>query len=307
MADDPTRSALGALPPPPRLARRLVYLGTPAAAVPPLEALVAAGFDVALVVTRPDKRRGRRAEASPSPVKAAAQALGIPVTTDVAEAAGVGADLGVVVAFGQILRAELLSQLPMVNVHFSLLPRWRGAAPVERAILAGDARTGVAVMGVAEGLDEGPVYAEVAVDIDPAETADELRARLVAAGSSLLVDTLRSGLDAPVPQEGEVTYAAKITPADLELDWTLPATDLDRRVRVGGAWTTWRGERCKVWRAHVADVEVDGPPGAIAGTAVRTGAGALALVEVQPAGKARLDAEAWLRGARPGPDERFGA
>ncbi|MEZ5136376.1 MAG: formyltransferase family protein [Acidimicrobiales bacterium] len=161
------------------------------------------------------------------------------MTTDVAEAAGVGADLGVVVAFGQILRAELLRQLPMVNVHFSLLPRWRGAAPVERAILAGDARTGVAVMGVAEGLDEGPVYAEVAVDIDPAETADELRARLVAAGSSLLVDTLRSGLDAPVPQEGEVTYAAKITPADLELDWTLPATDLDRRVRVGGAWTTW--------------------------------------------------------------------
>ena len=138
---------------PPAEIRRLVYLGTPSESVPFLEALDTAGFDVALAVTRPDKRRGRRADPTPSPVKAAAQRLEIPVTSSVDEVLGADADLGVVVAFGQIIKPHVLDRLAMVNVHFSLLPRWRGAAPVGRAILVGDQTTGVGLREVAEGLD----------------------------------------------------------------------------------------------------------------------------------------------------------
>ena len=156
---------------PPAEVRRLVFLGTPAASVPFLEALAAAGFDVALVITQPDKRRGRRAAPTPSPVKAAAQSLGIPVSTEVDDALDADADLGVVVAFGQIIKPHVLDRLAMVNVHFSLLPRWRGAAPVERAILAGDQTTGVCLMEVAEGLDTGRVYRRVEVPIAPDATA----------------------------------------------------------------------------------------------------------------------------------------
>ena len=298
------------LPAPPSTPRRLVYLGTPDAAVPPLRALVDAGFEVALVVTRPDRRRGRRGAPTPSPVKAAAAELGLPVSTEVDDALGVGADLGVVVAFGQLLRRHVLEALPMVNVHFSLLPRWRGAAPVERAILAGDERTGVAVMGVTEALDEGPVYAVEELVIGADETADSLRSRLVDRGADLLVRTLTAGLADPRPQEGEVTYAHKVGPDDLELDWSLPAASLERRVRVGGAWTTWRGDRCKVWAARVTDVP-SGAEAAVPGTVrdgvVVTGDGGLALVEVQPAGRARMDAGDWWRGARPASGERLGS
>ncbi|HRA35850.1 MAG TPA: methionyl-tRNA formyltransferase, partial [Acidimicrobiales bacterium] len=140
-----------------------MYFGTPEIAVPPLRALAAAGFDVALVVTGADKRRGRRGAPTPTPVKAAALELGVEVTDDPDRAATVGADLGVVVAYGRILRRPLLERIPLVNLHFSLLPRWRGAAPVERAILAGDTTTGVCVMAVEEGLDTGPVYDTVRV------------------------------------------------------------------------------------------------------------------------------------------------
>ncbi len=153
---------------------RLVFLGTPEAAVQPLRTLVRAGHDVALVVTRPDKRRGRGAALVPSPVKAAATELGLPVTDSLDDAVGVGAELGVVVAYGRIIPVAVLDRLPMVNLHFSLLPRWRGAAPVERAILEGDAETGVCLMAVEAGLDTGAIYAEVATAIDEDETADEL-------------------------------------------------------------------------------------------------------------------------------------
>ena len=139
-------------------ARRVVYLGTPEVAVPPLQALVAAGVEVALVITRPDKRRGSGSGVSPSPVKVAAGELGLSVSHDVNDALAVGADLGVVVAYGRIIPISVLSQVAMINVHFSLLPRWRGAAPVERAILAGDSETGVCIMRVEEGLDTGVVY-----------------------------------------------------------------------------------------------------------------------------------------------------
>src|SRR4029079_8153688 len=173
--------------------RRLVFLGTPQMAVPALRALVDAGFDVALVVTRIDKRRGRGSELMPSPVKATALELGLPVSHSVDDVLAVGADLGVVVAFGQLIKPHVLDVMPMVNLHFSLLPRWRGAAPVERALLAGDSETGVCLMQLEEGLDTGPVYRVVVVPIGPTITADELRRELVDVGTSLLVDELRAG------------------------------------------------------------------------------------------------------------------
>ncbi|MEZ5178877.1 MAG: formyltransferase family protein [Acidimicrobiales bacterium] len=223
-----------ALPTPPRHPRRLVYLGTPKMAVPPLHALCDAGFEVALVVTGADKRRGRRAEPSPTPVKLAAIERGLPVSHDLADVPGAGADLGVVVAYGRILRRELLEVLPMVNLHFSLLPRWRGAAPVERALLAGDQRTGVCVMAVEEGLDTGGVYARADLAIRRTSTAAELGGQLTELGSALLVDALRTGLGEPEPQVGEPTYAAKLGTDDLRLRWARPAAELDRLVRVGG-------------------------------------------------------------------------
>jgi methionyl-tRNA formyltransferase len=284
---------------------RLVYLGTPEVAVPPLRALHAAGFEIPLVVTRADKRRGRGSNLMPSPVKAAATELDIPVTTDVDAALEVGADLGVVVAFGRIIKPHVLDRLPMVNLHFSLLPQWRGAAPVERAILAGDTRTGVCLMAVEEGLDTGAVYRRVEVDIDPDETLDELRGRLVDLGSQVLVEALREGLGEPEPQVGEPTYAEKIQPDELRLDWNRPAVELHRVVRLGGAWTTWRGKRLKVHRTRLADAP-GGEPGSLHGPVVATADGGLELVEVQPEGKGRVAASAWLNGARPGPDDRLG-
>jgi methionyl-tRNA formyltransferase len=292
---------------------RLAYLGTPEASVPPLRALVDAGFDVALVVSQPDRRRGRGGAPSPSPVKAAAVELGLPVTDRVDDVLDAGADLGVVVAFGQLIRPHVLARLPMVNLHFSLLPRWRGAAPVERAILAGDQRTGVDLMVVEEGLDTGGVLARTKLAIGPDETAAELRDRLVVAGTELLVDHLAAGLGTPAAQQGEPTHAAKIEPGDLRLDWTAPASQLHRVVRVGGAWTTLDGRRLKVWRTTT---DVDDPDGALRGLGpgevasatpgpeggvvpVGTGTTPLGLCEVQPEGKPRLAAVDWAHGARP--------
>jgi methionyl-tRNA formyltransferase len=291
--------------PAPQRPQRLVYLGTPDVAVPPLRALHDAGFDIALVVTRADKRRGRGSGLSPSPVKALANDLGIPVTTDVDAVLEVGAELGVVVAFGRIIKPHVLGAVPMVNLHFSLLPRWRGAAPVERAILAGDERTGVCLMAVEEGLDTGGVYRRVEVDLDPDETLDHLRGRLVDIGAEVVVTALRDGLGEAEPQVGEPTYADKIDPGELELDWHRPAVELHRIVRLGGAWTTWRGKRLKVHATRLVD-QPDGEPGSLHGAVVASGAGGLELVEVQPEGKGRQAATAWLNGARPGPDDRLG-
>ena len=278
---------------------KLVYLGTPEIAVPPLRALHAAGHDITLVVTGADKRRGRGGATSPSPVKAAALELGLRVSDDPDDVAASGAELGVVVAYGRIIRPHLLAVVPMVNLHFSLLPRWRGAAPVERAILAGDDRTGVCVMEVAEGLDTGGVHAVRAVDIGATTTADDLRARLVEVGTDLLVEQLAVGLDPAVPQSDEgVTYAEKLTAADREIDWSRPAEIVLRTVRVGGAWTTWHGARFKVHAATPTDGE--GTPGEFLGPCtVACGGGAVELAVVQPEGKGRMDAAAWANGARP--------
>jgi methionyl-tRNA formyltransferase len=240
---------------------------------------------------------------SPSPVKAAALELGLPVTDDLAEVTECGAELGVVVAYGRIVPAAVLAVLPMVNLHFSLLPRWRGAAPVERALLAGDPVTGVCVMEVAEGLDTGGVYASERIPIGDRETAESLRLRLVEAGSTLLVETLDAGLGEARPQDESlgVTYAHKIGPDDLRLSWDRSATELDRLVRIGGAWTTFRGKRLKVLEGRPVQAEAPcgGDAGVVEGTVVGCGLGRLALIRVQPEGRPPMRADDWANGAQP--------
>ncbi len=292
---------------------RLVYFGTPEAAVPPLLALVEAGHDVVLVVTNPDRRRGRGAAASPSPVSAAAGAAGLPVSHDPADALGVSADLGVVVAYGHLLAPELLDALPLVNLHFSLLPRWRGAAPVERAILAGDEETGVCLMGVEPTLDTGPVHRSVRITIGPDRTADELRAELSRLGARLLVDALDEGLGEPTPQSADgVTHAAKLDASDRHLDWEMDATSLHRVVRVGRAWTTFRGRRLVVHRSAVVPPVSPGvAPGALGVRDGRPVVGcgdgtALELLEVQPEGRSRQSGAEFVRGRRPDDGDRLG-
>ena len=270
----------------------------------PLRALVSDGHDIRLVVTRADKRRGRGGALLPSPVKAAAQELGLPVTDKVDDVIGAGAELGVVVAFGRLIKPHVLDALPMVNVHFSLLPRWRGAAPLERAILAGDDQTGVCLMQLEEGLDTGPVYACTPVAIGPEETAAELRTRLVEEGTDLLIHSLRTSLGTPSPQEGEPTYAEKIEPEEHHIDWSRPAPEVHRQIRIGDAWTTFRGKRLKVVRARLVDNGL--APGVLDGLRVGAGNGALELLEVQPEGKGPMAAADWRNGARPRSDERLG-
>ncbi len=291
---------------------RLAYLGTPDMAVPPLRALVRAGHDVALCVTRPDRRRGRGGRTTPSPVKEAALELGLMVTQDMDDLEDAGVELAVVVAYGRIIPLRLLEQVPMVNLHFSLLPRWRGAAPVERAILAGDHETGVCLMKVEEGLDTGPVYAVRTVPLDDDVTLAVLRRQLVEVASTLVVDALAHGVSAlpePQPQRGDVTLAEKITKEDLRLDWNEPALQLQRVVRLGKAWSTFRGKRLTVLEARLGDGGRAGEerlPGALDGPFVATGAGTLELVLVQPESRSPMSAEEWLRGVRPSVGERLG-
>ena len=274
-------------------------------AVPTLQAIHAAGVDVPIVVTRPDRRRGRGGALSPSPVKAAAHELGLQVTDDLDELVDISVDLAVVVAYGRIIPTALLERIPMVNLHFSLLPRWRGAAPVERAILAGDSRTGVCLMQVAEGLDTGAIYEAETVEISDDDTLDSLRMRLVDLGTSMVVRSLSTGLSEPNPQVGEPVHAAKIDPAELQMDWQQSAVQISRVVRLGGAWTTFRGKRIKIWSVRVLERE-DLAPGALDGTVVGTSAGAIELLEVQPEGRGRVLADAWRNGARPEHGEQVG-
>ncbi|MEQ1700503.1 MAG: methionyl-tRNA formyltransferase [Ilumatobacteraceae bacterium] len=275
---------------------RLAYFGTPAMAVPQLHALVAAGHDIALVITRVDKRRGRGNELSPSPVKAAALELGLPVSHDVDDVLGKGIELGVVVAFGQLIKPHVLAEVPMVNSHFSLLPRWRGAAPVERALLAGDAETGVCLMQLEEGLDTGGVYDTVRLPIGPTTTAEEMRRDLVAIATEQLVRCLAQPLPTPAPQQGEPVYAAKIKSDDLRLDWAGTAEQADRVIRVGGAWTTFRGKRVKVLAATLQPGLEATAPCPLSG---------LAIGIVQPEGKGPMAYADFARGARPQPGEWF--
>ena len=289
---------------PPARPKRLAYLGTPDVAVEPLKALVRAGFEIPLVISGSDKRRGRGGELSPSPVKAAALELGLSVSDQLEDVLTAAVDLAVVVAYGRIIPAAILEVVPMINIHFSLLPKWRGAAPVERALLAGDAETGVCLMDIGIELDTGDVYARTVTTIADDDTLATLRARLITLGSELLVETLSADLPTPVPQLGEISYAKKIAVAELEIDWTMPASTIERFVRLGGAWTTFRGTRLKVH--EVAVRAAVGAPGTIDGLIVGCGESALELVVVQPEGKARQDAAAWRNGARPSSDDRLG-
>ena len=298
---------------------KLVYLGSPEAAVPPLRALVRAGHEVMLVVSQPDRRRGRGSALSPSPVKAAALELGLATTDnvdDVLHAAACGAELGIVVAYGKLIRPHLLCALPFLNIHFSLLSRWRGAAPVERALLAGDPETGVCLMGLEEGLDTGPIFRRVVTPIDPDEPVSALRDRLVAIGTEMLVDAVRDGfesLGASVPQSGDVTHAAKLEPADFRIDWTRSAVEVHRLIRLEAAWTTFRSKRLKVLSASPVPVglsPIDAPgdarPGSIVGRHVATGDGWLVIGDVQPEGRSAMDMVAWRNGFQPKSDEVLG-
>ena len=282
---------------------KVVYFGSPEIAVGPLMALHEAGHEVVLVVTGADKRRGRGSSTSPTPVKAAAQNLGLRVSDDLADALEVDADVGVVVAYGRIIPKEILDAYPMVNIHFSLLPRWRGAAPVERAILAGDTHTGVCLMAVEEGLDTGGVYRRSEIAVDDDATADQIRARLAAIGAELLTGALSEGLGEPVPQsEDGVTYAHKITVADRQVHPEMTAHEFTRRVRIGGAWTTFRDKRLKIVAAGISASEPQGDasPGTfIADTEIQLRGGVVRLDRVQPEGRQAMDAADWARGARP--------
>ncbi len=312
-----------------RARTRLVFFGTPDLAADVLRALHEAGHEVVLVVTRPPRRRSRRGAPTPSPVAKAANALGLPVTWDAADALSIAADLAVVIAYGEFIREAVANERCTVNLHFSLLPRWRGAAPVERAILAGDTRTGVCLIDIAPEIDTGDVYSRAETAIRPDENATQLRNRLCALGIDLIVEALREGFGEPEPQQGESTWADKLTTDELRIDWSNTAEHAMRKVRVGGAWTMFRGRRFKIVRAvkavraltadHEAPVEAAVPAqivvsSAPAGTAtsgakpkvlVGTAEGCLELLEVQAEGRKATAASQWCLGARLEAGERF--
>lgn len=282
-----------------REARPLVFLGTPAAAATILSELIRSGFEIAHVVTRTDARRGRGSSTTPSPVKQVAIDNAIDVSHDMSWLKE-NSDrdlLGVVVAYGKIIPASVLSHTPMVNVHFSLLPRWRGAAPVERAILAGDIRTGVCIMNVEETLDTGDVFAERHINIVDSHTTEKLTADLAALGAELLVETLNNGIGQGIPQQGETTYATKVSVEELRLDWNLSSIEVLRRVRALRSYTMLGAQRLKVIQAEMNLDAVTLSPGQCDGAGfVGTGDGAVHLISVQPEGKGAMEASAWLRG-----------
>ncbi len=298
---------------------RIAFFGTPDIAVGSLRALAdATDLDVVAVVTNPDRPRGRSGTPVPPPVKVAALELGLPILQpakpreildDLLE---LELDACAIVAYGALLPRDVLDAggRGFVNLHFSLLPRWRGAAPVQHAIRAGDTVSGATTFVLDEGMDTGPVLATVETPISPDETSGELLERLAELGAPLLVDSVRalvSGAEAtPQPDEG-ATLAPKITPEDVAIDFDVPATAVADLVRSAnpapGAHTGFRGKRLKVWRARPV-VDVDGPPGRVVDTAddgpvVGCGDGAVVLTEVQPAGKARMDGRAFANGYQP--------
>ena len=293
---------------------RLAFMGTPDFAVPILEALRAAGHEIAAVYTQPPRPAGRGHQPQPSPVARAAAAAGIPVRTparlDAAEVEAFRAlvlDAAVVAAYGLILPPTVLGapRLGCINVHASLLPRWRGAAPIQRALLAGDSETGVTIMQMDAGLDTGPMLLKEAVPIGPKATAQELHDRLAALGASLVVRALAglaAGTLAAVQQPAEgVTYAKKLAREEGRLDWRKTAAELERAVRAlnpaPGVWLEHGGERIKVLAAEIV-AAASGAPGTVldAALTVACGSGALRLTRLQRPGRAPMEADALLRG-----------
>lgn len=289
--------------------RPLVFFGSPEAAVVVLSALVDAGRAPLGVVTRPERRRSRGSRVSATPVGVWASEHGLPVVHSIGEAAGWLADgaVGVVVAYGRIIPAAILHTTTMLNVHFSLLPRWRGAAPVERAILAGDTITGVSIMQLEAALDTGPVFARIETPIDPSERAPELTMRLAGLGADLLLQVLDDPRPVAEPQTGDPNYADKIDNAETEIDWSQSSHEIERVVRALPAHSEIRGARLRVISCAVIDrPPPEGSPGTLlADGSVITGDGMLQLRVVQPEGRRPLEVAAWLAGFRSRDGERF--
>lgn len=283
--------------------RPLVFLGTPGPAAAVLESLIAAGHDVVRVITGVDKRRGRGSTTSPSPVKMVAERHSIPVDHDLSCLEGdlpTGL-LGIVVAYGRIIPASVLARVPMWNVHFSLLPRWRGAAPVARAIMAGDASTGVCIMEMESGLDTGGVLASATTTIRDDDTTESLTARLTEMGALLLDAVLNDPNPRSVPQFGEPTYAHKIDPSEGRIDWRRPSREIHAVIRALRAYTEAEGLRIRVVEVEMVDDgwNLGATPGEVSRDGiVRTGDGGLRLVRVQQEGKPVQAAPDWLRGWR---------
>ncbi|MER2529309.1 MAG: methionyl-tRNA formyltransferase [Candidatus Competibacter denitrificans] len=304
-----------------RVAARLIFAGTPDFAVSSLRALLESDHPPIAVYTQPDRPAGRGRRLAPSPVKIQALAAGVPVYQPTslrdpgvqAELAALAPDLLVVAAYGLILPSAVLAipRLGCVNVHASLLPRWRGAAPIQRAILAGDTETGICIMQMAAGLDTGPVYARASCPIPPGMTGGELHDQLAALGAITLRQTLPSllaGTLIPQPQDDtRATYAAKLEKAETELDWTQPAPMLERRVLAFNpypvAQTHLDGQTVRIWRARAEESPCDAPPGTVvhegpAGIGVACGSGVLSLTEVQLPGGRPLPVAAFLTARR---------
>lgn len=296
---------------------RLVFAGTPAVAIPALAALLASEHEVVAVVTRPDAARGRSKRLLPSEVAAYAEQVGLPVLKPghprdeefVAALTDLAPDACPVVAYGALLPQRVLDipRLGWVNLHFSLLPRWRGAAPVQRAIMAGDAETGATTFRLVSALDAGPIYDAVRLPLSAPQTAGDVLDALAVAGAQLLVRTIDTiGMREPAPQtDVGVRYAPKVEVSEVQLDWTRPAVELDRMIRGAnpspGAWTTLGGQRISVWLGR-PDAASDLAPGEVRAekrrVLVGTGHGALELVAVQPQGKKQMPGADWGRGLR---------
>ncbi len=304
---------------------KLIYMGTPFLAVEPLAAL-AQEHEIVLVVTQPDKPSGRSHALTPPPVKIWAQENGVAVSQPtrardeefIEEVRAIGADAVAVVAFGQILPRAILEMTPRgcVNLHYSLLPRWRGAAPVQHAILNGDPVTGVTTQWMAEKLDAGDIIRQQEVEILPDETSGALLERLTPIGTAVLVETMQRLADGTAPRtpqdESGVTFAPTIKKEDGLIDWTQSASAIVNRVRAFNPWpttaTTFRDGALKIWTA-TSVAGVSGPPGTIRvegnRVLITAGEGAVELRDVQPAGKPRMAAADWARGARLAADEQL--
>ncbi|WP_374635313.1 methionyl-tRNA formyltransferase [Paracoccus sp. (in: a-proteobacteria)] len=290
---------------------RVIFMGTPDFSVPALRA-IAARHEVVAVYSQPPRAAGRGQKPRPSPVQRLAEELGLPVRVperlkspeDQAEFAALGADVAVVVAYGLILPQPVLDapRLGCLNIHASLLPRWRGAAPIHRAVMAGDAETGVAIMQMEAGLDTGPVLAEARTPIGADETTADLHDRLADMGAGLIVQTLERLPLAAVPQAaGGVSYATKIDKAEARIDWSRPALEIDRQIRglspFPGAWCLIGAERVKLLRSRLVAGSGSGAPGQVLdGFTIACGAGAIEVLEAQREGKRPMPAAEILRG-----------